>query len=246
MPRLPYGYTRRRIFSAEYFPPGVKWLLISNTVVFLLTSLAPSDWQPHIHVLYLTPATVVHNFTFWQLFTYLFLHLGPWHLIINMLVLWMFGVQLERDWGTRSFLKYYFICGIGAGMCDVLMHAALGDWTTRTAGASGAIFGLLLAFGVLYPNQTILMDFLFPIKAKYFVMIYAAVELWSCIAIDNSGVSSIAHLGGMATGLIYLKLRLPALRLPDVRGAYHRWKVLRAKKKFQVYMRKHGNGPWVN
>jgi membrane associated rhomboid family serine protease len=246
MPRLPYGYTRRRLFSAEYFPPGVKWLLISNTLVFLFTSLAPQALRPHIAVLYLTPDTVVHNFTFWQLFTYLFLHLGPWHLIVNMLVLWMFGVQLERDWGTRRFLKYYFVCGIGAGVCDVLMHAALGNWGTRTAGASGAIFGLLLAFGVLYPNQTILMEFLFPIKAKYFVMIYAAVELWSCLAVDNSGVSSIAHLGGMAVGFIYLKSRLPALRLPDVRGAYSRWRILRAKKKFQVYMRKHGNGPWVN
>ena len=191
---------------------------------------------------------MIHNFTVYQLFTYLFLHAGPWHLIVNMLVLWMFGVQLERDWGTRRFLKYYFICGIGAGICDVLMHAALGDWGTRTIGASGAIMGLLLAFGVLYPNQTILMEFLFPIKAKYFVMIYAAVELWSSFAAGNSGVSNIAHLGGMATGFIYLKSRLPAfrLRLPDARGAYNRWKVMRAKKKFQVYMRKHGNGPWVN
>jgi membrane associated rhomboid family serine protease len=246
MPRLPYGYTRRRFFSAEYFPTGVKWLLISNTLVFLLTSMAPEAVQEHLNLLKLTPYTVVHSFTFWQLFTYLFLHAGPWHLIINMLVLWMFGIQLEREWGTRQFLKYYFICGVGAGLCDVLMHAALGDWTTRTVGASGAIMGLLLAFGVLYPNQTILMDFLFPIKAKYFVMIYAAVELWASIAARNSGVSNIAHLGGMAVGFVYLKSRLPLLRLPDVRGAYSRWKILRAKKKFQVYMRKHGNGPWVN
>ena len=200
----------------------------------------------HILVFALAPDTVIHNFTVWQLVTYMFLHGGPWHLIFNMLVLWMFGVQLERDWGTRRFLKYYFVCGIGAGLCDVLLHAALGDWGSRTIGASGAIFGLLLAFGVLYPNQTILMDFLFPIKAKYFVMIYAAVELYLCIANDNNGVSSIAHLGGMVTGFIYLKSRLPAIRLPDVRGAYNRWKLMRAKRKFQGYMRKHRNGPWVN
>jgi membrane associated rhomboid family serine protease len=246
MPRSPYGYPRRQFFSSEYFPAGVKWLLIANGAVFLFTSLAPLDLQPHIAVLKLTPDTVVHDFTFWQLFTYLFLHAGPWHLIVNMLVLWMFGVQLERDWGTRQFLKYYFICGVGAGVCDVLMHAVLGDWRTSTVGASGAIMGLLLAFGVLYPNQTILMEFLFPIKAKYFVMIYAAVELWASIAARNSGVSNIAHLGGMAVGFIYLKARLPALHMPDIGGAYRRWKVLRAKKKFQVYMRKRGNGPWVN
>ncbi len=128
----------------------------------------------------------------------------------------------------------------------MLLKIVFSDWYTPTIGASGAIMGLLLAFGVLYPNQTILMEFLFPIKAKYFVMIYAAVELWSSIAAGNSGVSNVAHLGGMATGFIYLKSRLPALRLPDVRGAYSRWRILRAKKKFQVYMRKHGNGPWVN
>jgi membrane associated rhomboid family serine protease len=244
MPRLPYGYSRRRIFSSEYFSPGVKWLLIVNTAVFLLTR--PDALQPHIKLLYLTPFAVVYHFTFYQLFTYLFLHKTPWHLIFNMLVLWMFGVQLERDWGTRRFLKYYFVCGIGAGACDVLMHAALGDWGTATLGASGAIMGLLLAFGVLYPNQTVLMEFLFPIKAKYFVMIYAAVELWASITAGNSGVSNIAHLGGMAVGLIYLKAPLPALRLPDIAGAYNRWKVQRSKKKFQAYVRKRGNGPWVN
>jgi membrane associated rhomboid family serine protease len=249
MPRARFGYPRRRFFSNEYFTPGVKWLLISNTVIFILLSLAPLSVRQVVRPLFaLVPEGVVHNFYVWQLFTYLFLHGGPWHLIFNMLVLWMFGVQLERDWGTRRFLKYYFVCGIGAGVCDILLKIATGNWYVPTIGASGAIMGLLLAFGVLYPNQTILMEFLFPIKAKYFVMIYAAVELWASIAAGNSGVSNIAHLGGMATGLIYLKSRLPAmrLRLPDARGAYNRWKVMRAKRKFQTYMRKHGNGPWVN
>ena len=246
MPRLPYGYSRRRVFSSEYFPPGVKWLLIVNTVIFLLTSLAPEELQSHIKLLYLTPFTVVHNLTFYQFVTYLFLHKTPWHLIFNMLVLWMFGVQLERDWGTRRFLKYYFVCGIGAGLCDVLMHAALGDWKTSTLGASGAIMGVLLAFGVLYPEQTILVEFLIPIKAKYFVMIYAALALWASIAAGNSGVSNIAHLGGMAVGFVYLKTSLPAVSLPDIGGAWRRWKLLRAKKKFQTYMKKRGNGPWVN
>ena len=246
MPRASYGYPRRRLFSADYFTKGVKWLIISNTAIFLFTTLAPASATRWLGIFMLVPDTVIHNFTIWQLLTYQFLHGGPWHLIVNMLVLWMFGVQLERDWGTRRFLKYYFICGMGAGLCDVLVHAVMGDWSSRTIGASGAIMGLLLAFGVLYPNQTILMEFLFPIKAKYFVMIYAAVELWSSIAASNSGVSSVCHLGGMLTGLIYLKSRLPAVRLPDTRGAYNRWKVMRAKRKFQVYMRKHGNGPWVN
>ncbi len=247
MPRPSYGYSRRRFFSSEQFPPGVKWLMIVNTAVFLFLTLAPAAvWHDLRPLFALTPEGVIHNLYVWQLFTYLFLHGGPWHLIINMLVLWMFGVQLEHDWGTRQFLKYYFICGIGAGIFDVLLKIAFGDWGTPTIGASGAIMGLLLAFGVLYPNQTILMEFLFPIKAKYFVMIYAAVELWASIAARNSGVANVAHLGGMAVGFAYLKLRMPRLALPDIAGAYRRWKIQRAKKKFQTYMRKHGNGPWVN
>jgi membrane associated rhomboid family serine protease len=176
------------------------------------------------------------------------LHGGITHLLFNMLALWMFGTPLESDWGTRQFLKYYFICGIGAGVCDVALNALTGNWVTSTIGASGAIYGLLLAFGVCYPEQTVLMGFLFPIRAKYMVMIYAAIELYLSIGV-NTGVSNIAHLGGMVVGFLYLKSRLPRLklRLPDWQGAYRQWKLQRAKKKFQVYMRKHGDrGPWVN
>jgi membrane associated rhomboid family serine protease len=241
-------YTYRRSFFHDYFPVGVKWLLIVNTAVFILTGLLGSSFEADISLLALAPVAVVYHFAIWQLVTYLFLHGGPWHLIFNMLTLWMFGSPLERDWGTRRFLKYYFICGIGAGLCDVLLNAALGHWNTRTIGASGAIYGLLLAFGVCYPEQTVLMNFLFPIKAKYMVMIYAAIELWSVRGI-NSGVSNIAHLGGMAVGYVYLKSSLPnlKLKLPDWRGAYRQWRLQRAKKKFQVYMKKHGGpGGFVN
>jgi membrane associated rhomboid family serine protease len=165
-----------------------------------------------------------------------------------MFTLWMFGVTLEKDWGTRRFLKYYFICGIGAGICDVLVNALLGNWYTSTIGASGAIYGLLLAFGVLYPDTTILFSFLFPIKAKYFVMIYGGIELLAALGTRNSGVSNVAHLGGMMFGFVYLKMRLPSWDVDDVRIWYRNWKLQRAKKKFQVYMRKRGSGPgpWVN
>jgi len=239
-------YTYRRSFFYGYFPTGVKWLLIVNTAVFILTGLLGSSFADDISLLALAPVAVVFHFAIWQLVTYLFLHGGVWHLVFNMLTLWMFGSPLERDWGTRRFLKYYFICGIGAGLCDVLLNAVLGHWNTRTIGASGAIYGLLLAFGVCYPDQTVLMNFLFPIKAKYMVMIYAAIELWMSIGV-NSGVSNIAHLGGMAVGYVYLKSSLPNLKLPDWRGAYRQWRLQRAKKKFQVYMKKHGGpGGFVN
>ena len=236
-------YRASRLFSSSNFPNGVKWLLISNVVMFLLTDLGNLNFK----VLALVPYTVVHQFTIWQLVTYLFLHGSVWHLLFNMFTLWMFGVMLERDWGTRRFLKYYFLCGIGAGICDVLVNAMLGNWNTNTIGASGAIYGLLLAFGVLYPDMTILFLFLFPIRAKYFVMIYGALALYGALHI-NSGVSNVAHLGGMIFGFIYLKMRFPTLDMEQVRGWYRNYKLKRAKKKFQVYMRKHGSdrGPWVN
>jgi membrane associated rhomboid family serine protease len=190
---------------------------------------------------------VIYHFAIWQLVTYLFLHGGFMHLLFNMFTLWMFGSTLERDWGTRRFLKYYLLCGVGAGLCDVAVNAAIGNWATSTIGASGAIYGLLLAFGVMYPNATILFSFLFPIKAKYFVMIYGAMALLGSLNI-NSGVSNVAHLGGMLFGYAYLKLRLSVPDLEEWRRSYRQWKLQRAKRKFQVYMRKHGSDRdrWVN
>lgn len=250
MPQPRYGY--RQTFYSDYFPPGLKWLIIVNVAVFVLQYLfggyviAGYPLIEHLRAIFaLSAAGVIHNFYVWQIFTYMFLHGGIWHLLFNLLTLWFFGTTLERDWGTRQFLKYYFLCGIAAGVCVLIADILVRD--SITIGASGAIFGVLVAFGVLYPNQTVLMSFLFPIKAKYMVMIYAAIELLMTFG-PNSGISTIAHLGGMAFGYVYLKGRLPRLRLaiPDVGSAYKQWKLQRAKKKFQVYMRKHGNGPWVN
>lgn len=237
-----------------YFPTGVKWLLIVNIAVFVIEFLAGGDLQRGgiFSPLALLPAYVVYHFPWYvyQLATYLFLHGSISHIIFNMLALWMFGTPLEQTWGTRRFLKYYFLCGIGAGICDTLVNLALGHNNTSTIGASGAIYGLLLAFGVLFPDTQVLMYFLFPIKAKYLVMIYGAVELLMAWGGGNTGVSNLAHLGGMLFGLLYLKVPLPRLtflHLPDFGGRYRQWKMQRAKKKFQVYMRKHdGRGPWVN
>lgn len=245
------GYTRLRYTRSSFFgylTPGVKWLLIINSVIFILYYLGGAAVQGPANVLLaLYAEAAVRNFMVWQLFTYMFLHGGIMHLLFNMLALWMFGSPLEQDWGTRRFLKYYFLCGIAAGVCVLAVNMAIGEWGTRTIGSSGAIFGLLVAFGVLYPNQTVLMSFLFPIKAKYMVMIYAAIELLITFG-PNNGISTIAHLGGMAFGYLYLKSRLPRLGLADARSAYNQWRLQRAKRKFQVYMRKHGKGggPWVN
>jgi rhomboid family protein len=243
----PAGY-----YTSGYFPPGVKWLLIINVGVFLLMFLAGLGGYGRVFAWFaLSPELVLGHFFLWNLVTYLFLHGGAWHLLVNMFTLWMFGRTLEQDWGTRQFLRYYFLCGVGAGLCDITVNALLGHWRTGTIGASGAIYGLLLAFGVLYPNQTVLFDFLFPIKAKYFVMIYGALALMGALGTSNSGVSNIAHLGGMVFGYIYLKTSLARVSLPSMKALriqYNQWKLQRAKKKFQVYMKKHGTkrDPWVH
>jgi membrane associated rhomboid family serine protease len=243
-------YPSSRSFYYGYFPPGVKWLLISNTAIYVLYFLGGRTLQINVLTLFaLSPNGVIRDLFVWKVFTYMFLHGGVVHLLFNMLTLWMFGSMLERDWGTRFFLKFYFYCGLAAAFCVLAVNMLIGDWTGYTIGSSGAIFGLLVAFGVLYPNQTVLMNFLFPIKAKYMVMIYAGIELLLTFG-PNTGVSTIAHLGGMAFGYVYLKMRRPAIRfrLADVRSAYDQWKMRRAKRKFQVYLRKQGRGggPWAN
>jgi len=243
-------YPSSRSSFYGYFPTGVKWLLITNSAIFLLYFLGGATVRDNARVLFaLSPLAAVKNLFVWQVFTYMFLHGGVTHLLFNMLTLWMFGSMLERDWGTRRFLKYYFYCGVAAGICVLVINIAIGDWITPTIGSSGAIFGLLVAFGVLYPNQTVLMNFLFPIKAKYMVMIYAGIELLLTFG-PNTGVSTIAHLGGMAFGYVYLKMRRPAIgfRMADINTAYQQWKLRRAKRKFQVFLRKQGRGggPWVN
>ena len=238
-----------RSYVYGYLPPGVKWLLISNSAIFVIFWIGGQTLQRHVITLFaLIPAAVVQNFYIWQLFTYLFLHGGIGHIVLNMLALYFFGSPLELDWGTRRFLKFYFYCGIAAGVCVVLAGLLVGSRYSPTLGASGAILGLLVAFGVLYPNETILLMFMIPMKAKHLVMLYAAIELLSLWGPDT-GVSTMAHLGGMAFGFLYLKVKFPRVggQMPDWRGRYRQWKMQRAKRKFQVYMKKHGRGgPFVN
>lgn len=242
-------------YYSSYFPPGVKWLLISNVAVYLVNYFAEVFFRADpFRLLGLVPFLVTGYGMVWQLFTYMFLHGGLGHILFNMLVLWMFGLDLERDWGTRKFLKYYFLCGIAAGVCVILVaFLRPADMIARTIGSSGAIYGLLLAFGVMYADRIILMMFLFPMKAKYAVMIFGAIAFlgsWQA----GSGTSHIAHLGGMVFGYIYLKTRLmrrrrtttPAVSLHE---RYKQWKLQRARRKFQVYLRKHGPGDrdrWMN
>jgi len=139
----------------------------------------------------------------WQLVTYMFLHGGFWHILLNMFILWMFGSDLERTWGSREFLKYYFICGVGAGVFNVLFQP---NSMIPIIGASGAIYGLLVAFALLFPNRLVYIYFLFPIKVKYLVIVLVAIEFFSSLgASHGGGIAHLAHLGGALVGFIYIK-----------------------------------------
>ena len=165
------------------------------------------------------------KFSFYQFITYMFMHGGWMHLFFNMFALWMFGNTLENIWGSKRFLLFYMVCGIGAGLCQELVQyiqyaTSLADYANvnlggrivpmdaylnmmTTVGASGAIYGLLLAFGMMFPNSMIYLYFLFPIKAKWFVIGYAVIELLSGLS-GASNVAHFAHLGGMLFGLLLI------------------------------------------
>jgi membrane associated rhomboid family serine protease len=199
----------RTISYSKYFPTGVKWLIISNTVVSVVYFLSEGTaLYTHLTTLFaLWAEAAIRNLYIWQIFTYMFLHGGVLHLLLNMLALWFFGVQLERDWGTRRFLNYYFLCGMAAGGCVLAADFAVGSWDVVTIGSSGAVLGVLVAFGILYPEQVFLRFF----KGKYItymVMIYAGIELLMTLG-PYTRVSTVAHLGGMAFGYLYLKRRFP-------------------------------------
>jgi membrane associated rhomboid family serine protease len=235
---------------ASSVPTGVRWLLVSNTALFVVYFFAVrAGLGSYFAPFQLIPAMVVKFPAVWQLGTYMFLHdpNGLTHILFNMLSLWMFGVSLEQTWGTKRFLTYYFVCGVGAAVCVVLAGLLLGTPNVPVIGASGAILGLLMAFGLLFPDVELLFFFLFPIKAKYYVMIIGAMVFMSSF-IPSSGVSNIAHLGGMLVGYAYLRFKVGPVQLDVVGRLYKDWKLQRAKKKFQVYMKKHGSDrePWVH
>ena len=222
------------------FGPGpltsaIKMLIAANVVAFLVTFFSPTITL----FLGLRPADVFGEFRFWQPLTYMFLHGGIFHILFNMLVLWMFGVELERMWGSRFFTKYYFVCGLGAAATTILLGLLPGAFGNQlyyslTIGASGAIYGVLLAYALYFPNRPILMFLLFPIPAKYFVMIIGAISLLSSMSGPGTGVAHTAHLGGLVTGYLYLKgMRVHVLA--EIQYRFLKWRMNRMRRKFDVY-----------
>ncbi len=244
------------------FPPftrAIKWLVIVNAAIYLLGlilhGVAPIVWAYIEAYGALTPAAVLHGYVY-QLVTYAFLHAGFWHVTINMLLLWMWGATLETTWGFRQFLEFYFFCVIAAALTTIAVSylgvtstfAFLGITPlTATVGASGGVFGVMVAFAVLYGDQVVTM---FPIpltmKAKYMVGIMVFFALAAAFGGGRGQtVANFAHLGGAFFGWLYIKLvprrglsYMLSERYYGTRNAYYRWKRRRAARKFQVYMRK--------
>jgi len=200
----------------QFFPPVIKWLLITNTAVFLLLSVGGRmftlDMMPLEIVFnyYLGLMPLGHGFYLWQLLTYQFMHANFTHLLYNMFALWMFGMEVEHVWGSRRFLGFYLLCGVAAGISQLIMAPLLEPTSVvsvtgagiPTVGASGAVYAVLVAFAMMFPDRYIFIYFLLPIKAKYFIFGMIALGIMSIG--DQSAVANLAHLGGAAAGFVYV------------------------------------------
>jgi membrane associated rhomboid family serine protease len=188
--------------------PAVRAIVYTNIAVFVLGVLSPVALTGAFG---LSPEAVLTQGFVWQLATYLFLHAGVFHILFNMLTVWMFGVDLERRWGTQAFVRYYAVTGIGAGVCMVLvsllpLDATRSTYYATTIGASGAVYGLLMAWAIIFPHRTILFFGVFPLTARVFVLIMGAIAFLQAASAGGGGtVAHLAHLGGLAAGWWYLK-----------------------------------------
>jgi membrane associated rhomboid family serine protease len=233
MRRYPSAYTSSFSFGPGPVSSAIKTLIAANVLMFLATLVAPSL----IRVLGLTPAFVIYRLWIWQAGTYMFLHAGVFHILFNMLALWMFGAELERVWGTRNFVKFYFVCGIGAGLLTVAfsllpLEFAQALQGATIIGASGAIYGLLLAFAMYYPDRPILL-IVFWVPAKICVAILGAIALVTSLS-EVGGVANATHLGGLVVAYLYLK-RGRIHPVAELKYRYWKWKINRSRKKFDVY-----------
>lgn len=232
MARYPSGVSHA--FGPGGITPAVKILIITNVIAFLLNLIVGNVMTLRLG---LSPQAVFEQLAVWQPFTYMFLHStgGFGHILINMLSLWMFGTELERTWGTRFFTKYYIVTGLGAAAASMLLSLWIEDmYYNVTVGASGAIYGLLLAYGMYFPHRPIYLYFIFPIPARVFVMIVGAIAFISSLSGPGGGVAHAAHLGGLVVGYLYLK-GLKSRPMDELKYRYLRWKMGRARSRFDVY-----------
>ncbi|MCU7490050.1 MAG: rhomboid family intramembrane serine protease [Bacteroidota bacterium] len=194
----------------SFFPPVIKNLLIINVVVFLVTNLILSSVSVDGVIAsdkinqYFALMPLGHGFFIWQLITYQFLHGSFSHIFFNMFALWMFGMEIENLWGSKKFLIFYLVCGIGGGLAHLLLSPVIADMMAPTIGASGAIYGVMIAFAMMFPDRYIFIYFLIPVKAKYLIAFLVVLEFLS--AGDMSLVAHLAHIGGAVVGFAFILL----------------------------------------
>jgi len=201
------NYYRPGGFGFSFFPPVIKNLLIINGVVFFLQLIMQGltfQGVPGVYYLdhWFALNPLGYNFQVWQLITYQFMHGSFMHILFNMFALWMFGIEIENMWGSQKFLIFYLMCGVAAGITQLIFPPLFNEQLAPTIGASGAIFGVLIAFAMVFPNRYIFLYFFIPVKAKYLIIGYILLELY---AVPQGGsVAHLAHLGGALAGFIYI------------------------------------------
>jgi membrane associated rhomboid family serine protease len=185
-------------------PAGVKWLMMIIAGVFVLRAVVNGGLAPGAfdELFGLVPHQFLMERYVWQAFTYLFIHGGFFHLLFNIFCLWMFGMPVETQWGTREFLKFYFLCGLGAAAASVAMSP---HSLSPVVGASGALFGLMAAFAMLFPDAVVYLYFFLPVTARQMAIICGVIELFSAATESGSGIARFAHLGGLVTGYLYIR-----------------------------------------
>ncbi|HEV2731187.1 MAG TPA: rhomboid family intramembrane serine protease [Terriglobales bacterium] len=242
--------------SLPPFTKAVKWLVLINAGMLLLLSLLKTVnrgvGELVESALSLVPFLVLRGWVF-QLITYSFLHAGFWHLVGNMFGLWMFGSQFEMEWGRKKFLEFYFFCVVGAALTTIAVsYTGWGGISpgTPTVGASGGVLGILMAYGLIYgDNEIMLFPIPIRIRAKYFVAGLALLTILGALGSASQrgeNVAYIAHVGGLLFGFVYVKF-VPrrglmfgtSERYFGIRNSYYRWKRKRAARKFEVYMKEH-------
>jgi membrane associated rhomboid family serine protease len=236
MRRPPAPSSLAYSFGPGPLTPAIKLLIAANVAAFLIALIVPE-----VTLLFgLRPADVIGHLYLWQPVTYMFLHGGIFHILFNMLALWMFGVELERMWGSRYFTRFYFVSGIGAAVTTLVLSFTplpFADqlYGSLTIGASGAVYGVLLAYAMYFPNRPIYMYFVFPIPAKYFVMIIGAISLLSAMSGPGGGIAHTTHLGGLAVAYFYLKNGRRANLIAEIKYRYLKWRINRMRRRFDVY-----------
>jgi membrane associated rhomboid family serine protease len=238
--------TANYTFGPGPITPGVRGIIVANVAAFLVTLMLP---ETIIQTFGLQPRLVIEHLRVWQLVTYLFIHSPTQlsHILFNMLAVWMFGVDLERRWGTREFLKYYFIVGVGAGLSMLLVSllpfaATAQTYYAVTIGASGSVYGLLMAWALIFPHRQILFMLIFPLRARIYVLIMGAIAFFSAVGASGGPVANVAHLGGLVVGFVYLKGPTD-LRL-ELRYRLTKWRMERMRRRFNVH--RGGRDDWEN